>query len=229
MLKEKKSAFHHCWNLPAKKAIELQKHLARKVIRKSHINIRSIETVAGIDTSYRGKTACAAVAVLNLENLELLECKTAIQPVEFPYIPGLLSFREGPAILEAMQKLKTRPDILLFDGQGIAHQRRFGIASHIGLLLDRPSIGCAKTKLWGQYEQPDIRRGCFTYLREADKTIGAVVRTRTGVKPLFVSTGHRVNLRQSIKLVLDCHTGFRLPEPIRQADRLSRETLRKII
>ncbi len=229
MLKEKQPVFHHSWNLPPKKAIELQKHLARKVVRKSCISIGRVNTVAGIDTSYRSNTACAAVVVLSLKHLELIEYTTAILPVEFPYIPGLLSFREGPAIIKALQNLKTRPDILLFDGQGIAHQRRFGIASHIGLLLDCPAIGCAKTKLVGQYEEPDSRRGNFTYLRLADKTIGAVVRTRTGVKPVFVSTGHRVNLRQSIKLVLDCHTGFRLPEPIRQADRLSRDTLKKSI
>jgi deoxyribonuclease V len=225
MLREKRPAFQHSWNLPPKKAIELQKQLARQVVRKSCIRIGSINIVAGIDTSYRSNMACTAVVVLSLKHLELIEYTTAILPVEFPYIPGLLSFREGPAIIEALQKLKTRPDILLFDGQGIAHQRRFGIASHIGLLLDYPTIGCAKTKLVGHYEEPDSRRGSFTYLRIADNPIGAVVRTRTGVKPVFVSTGHQVNLRQSIKLVLDCHTGFRLPEPIRQADRLSREQL----
>ena len=229
MLKEKRPAFHHYWNLPPKKAIELQKHLARKVIRQSCISIRSIKTIAGIDTSYRSNMACAAVVVLNLKHLELMEYKTAILPIEFPYIPGLLSFREGPAIIKALQKLKTTPDILLFDGQGIAHQRRLGIASHIGLLLDRPTIGCAKTRLVGQYEEPDSRRGSYTYLREADKTIGAVVRTRAGVKPVFVSIGHRVNLRDSIKLILDCNKGFRLPEPIRRADKLSREMLRKTI
>ena len=227
MLKEKRSAFHHSWNLPPQKAIELQIELARKVIRKSCIHIGSIETVAGIDTSYRSNMACAAVVVLNLKNLELIEYKTAILPIEFPYIPGLLSFREGPAIIKAMQKLKTQPDILLFDGQGIAHQRRFGIASHIGLLLDRPSIGCAKTRLIGNYQEPDVRRGCFTDLQEGNATIGAVVRTRTGIKPVFVSSGHRINLRDSIKLVLDCNKGFRLPEPIRWADRLSRETVQR--
>ncbi len=224
---KKRPAAQHSWNLPPKKAIELQRNLAREVVRKSCISIGSMNSVAGIDTSYRNNMACAAVVVFSLKHLELIEYSTAILPVEFPYIPGLLSFREGPVIIKALQKLKTRPDILLFDGQGIAHQRRFGIASHIGLMLDRPSIGCAKTKLVGDYQEPDVRRGCFTYLRDAGKTIGAVVRTRTGVKPVFVSTGHRVNLRQSIELVLDCHTGFRLPEPIRQADRLSRLTVQR--
>jgi deoxyribonuclease V len=164
-----------------------------------------------------------------LKHLELIEYTTALLPVEFPYIPGLPSFREGPAIIKALQKLKTRPDILLFDGQGIAHQRRFGIASHIGLLLDCPTIGCAKTKLVGQYEGPDSRRGSFTYLRMADKPVGAVVRTRTGVKPVYVSIGHRLNLRDCIKVVLRCCDGFRLPDPIRRADKLSRDVLKKSI
>jgi deoxyribonuclease V len=207
MLKEKRSAFHHSWNLPPKKAIELQKYLARKVIRKSYINIRSVNTVAGIDTSYRSDMACAAVVVLNFKNLETVEYKTAVLPVDCPYIPGLLSFRE--------------------DGQGIAHQRRFGIASHLGLLLDRPAIGCAKTKLVGRFEEPGQQRGDFSYLDDRGEIIGAVVRTRTQVKPVFVSVGHRVNLSESIELVLRTGQGLRLPEPIRLADKLSREMVQR--
>ena len=227
MLKEKRSAFHHSWNLPPKKAIVLQKHLAHRVIRKSHINIRRVHTVAGIDTAYRSDMACAAVVVLNFKNLETVEYRTAALPADFPYIPGLLSFREGPAIIKAMQRLKTLPDILLFDGQGIAHRRRFGIASHIGLLLDRPTIGCAKTKLVGRYKEPGQQRGDFTYLEDHGETIGAVVRTRTQVKPVFVSIGHRINLSESIELVLRTGQGLRLPEPIRRADKLSRETVQR--
>jgi deoxyribonuclease V len=215
----------HPWNLPPKEAVALQKQLAPKVIRKSSININEVKTVAGIDTSYRNNIACAAVVVLNLENLELVEFQMAVKPLDFPYIPGLLSFREGPAILAAMKKLKSRPDVLIFDGQGIAHQRRFGIACHIGLLEDLPSIGCAKTKLVGQYEAPDVERGNFGYLKDDGQTIGAVVRTRTKVKPVFVSIGHRVNLEDSIKIVLQCSKGYRLPEPVRLADKLSRKAL----
>ena len=226
MLKAKRPAYHHSWNLPPREAIEVQKHLAPRVIRKSLIPIHGIDTVAGIDTSYRNNMACAAVVILKFKNLETVEYKTATLPVSIPYIPGLLSFREGPAIIKAIQKLKTRPDILMFDGQGIAHQRSLGIASHIGLLLDLPAIGCAKTRLVGGYEEPDPQSGSFTYLKDKGKTIGAVVRTRTKVKPVFVSTGHRMNLRDSIKLVLQCCKGFRLPEPIRQADKISRERLR---
>jgi deoxyribonuclease V len=219
----------HPWDLPPKEAVALQKQLASKVIRNSSMNLNEVKTVAGIDTSYRNNIACAAVVVLNLENLESVEFQTAVKPLDFPYIPGLLSFREGPVILAAMEKLSCSPDLLMFDGQGIAHQRRFGIASHIGLLEDLPSIGCAKTKLVGQYEEPDVERGNFGYLKDDGQTIGAVVRTRTGVKPVFVSIGHRVNLADSIKIVLRCCKGYRLPEPVRLADKLSREMLRKLL
>ncbi len=221
--------FNHPWNLPPKEAIALQKQLAPKVIRESSMNISEVKTVAGIDTSYGNNIACAAVVVLNLENLEPIAYQTATRSLDFPYIPGLLSFREGPVILAAMEKLRYKPDLLMFDGQGIAHQRRFGIASHIGLLEDLPSIGCAKTKLVGAYEAPDVERGNFAYLKHDGQTIGTVVRTRTGVKPVFVSIGHRLNLSDSIKIVLQCCKGYRLPEPVRLADKLSREVLRRPI
>ena len=219
----------HPWNLQPKAAAAIQKQLAPRVIRKSNINIKAVKTVAGIDTSYRNNIACAAVVVLNLENLKPIELQTAFKPLDFPYIPGLLSFREGPATIAAMENLENRPDLLMFDGQGIAHPRRFGIASHIGLLKDLPSIGCAKTKLVGQYEEPDVERGNFAYLKDGGQTIGAVLRTRTGVKPVFVSVGHRLNLNDSIKIVLQCCKGYRLPEPVRLADKLSREELGKSI
>ena len=221
--------FNHPWDLPPKEAIALQKQLAPKVIRESSMNISEVKTVAGIDTSYRNNIACAAVVVLDFENLQPVEFQTETRPLDFPYIPGLLSFREGPAILAVMEKLKFRPDILMFDGQGIAHQRRFGIGSHIGLLEDLPAIGCAKTKLVGQYKEPGFERGDFTYVTDDNETIGAVVRTRTGVKPLFVSIGHRVNLADSIKIVLRCCKGYRLPETTRLADKLSRKMLQKPI
>jgi deoxyribonuclease V len=223
------SIIHHPWNLTPKQAIELQKQLAPGVIRKSTLKINRVRTIAGIDTAYREGVGCAAVVVLQFEDLKTVESKTATRPIDFPYVPGLLSFREGPLILEALHKLKSAPDLLMFDGQGIAHPRRFGIASHIGLLADIPAVGCAKTRLVGKYQDPDVAMGNFSYLRDDDNTIGAVVRTRSRVKPVFVSTGHRVNLGDSIKLVLRCSNGFRLPEPIRRADKLSREMLRKTI
>ena len=142
--------------------------------------------------------------------------------MRFPYIPGLLTFREGPAILAALEHLTTAPDLLVFDGQGIAHPRRCGLASHIGLLLDMPSIGCAKTKLSGRHKEPLSEKGSYSYLKEGEETIGAVVRTRSKVKPLFVSIGHRINLNDSINIVLKCCPKYRLPETTRRADKLAR-------
>ncbi len=220
---------HHPWDLSPKEAIELQKQLAPRVIHKSTLKINRIRKIAGIDTAYRDGVACAAVVVLQFEDLKALESETAVRPIDFPYVPGLLSFREGPVILEALHKLKSPPDLLIFDGQGIAHPRRFGIASHIGLLVDIPSIGCAKTKLVGHYDEPQPEQGRYSYLTDQGKTIGAVVRTCKAVKPVFVSGGHRVNLRDSIKLVLHCCKGYRLPETTRKADKLSRKMLPKTI
>jgi deoxyribonuclease V len=140
-------------------------------------------------------------------------------------MPGLLTFREGPAILTAIGKLTAAPDLLIFDGQGIAHPRRCGLASHMGLLLDIPSIGCAKTRLSGRYEEPRSAKGSYSYLKDGEETIGAVVRTRSKVKPLFVSIGHRINLQDSINIVLRCCAKYRLPETTRRADKLARSRL----
>jgi deoxyribonuclease V len=229
MLKYQMPAIHHPWDLTPKQAIELQKQLAPRVILKTTLKINRVRTIAGIDTAYCEGVGCAAVVVLKLEDLKTVESKTATRPINFPYVPGLLSFREGPVILEALDKLKSPPDLLMFDGQGIAHPRRFGIASHIGLLADIPAVGCAKTKLVGKYQEPEVEQSNFTYLRDGNNTIGAVVRTRSRVKPVFVSTGHRVNLGDSIKLVLRCSNEYRLPAPIRRADKLSRKIVRKSI
>jgi deoxyribonuclease V len=179
--------------------------------------------VAGVDTGYREDNAYAAVVVMNLADLKILEEAVAAKPPQFPYVPGLLSFREGPVILKALHKLKTPPDLLMFDGQGIAHPRRFGLASHIGVLLDTPTIGCAKTRLVGDYTEPQRKRGSTSLLTHGEETIGAVVRTRTDVKPLFVSIGHRMDLNASIRVVLKSCRGYRLPEPLRRADHLSRK------
>jgi deoxyribonuclease V len=165
--------------------------------------------------------AKAAVVSLKYPSLEPLEQAISLRPVNFPYIPGLLSFREAPLILEAFEKLKQSPDLLIIDGHGIAHPRRFGIACHIGLLLDVPSIGCAKTLLLGEYDEPCPEQGGFSYLKDQEEIIGAVLRTRSNVKPVFVSIGHKVNLKDSIKFVLNCCCGYRLPETTRRADRLS--------
>ncbi len=148
---------------------------------------------------------------------EQVETVTAQQETRFPYIPGLLSFREAPVCLEAVAKLKQRPDLFMIDGQGVAHPRRLGLASHLGLFLDRPTIGCAKTRLIGTYEEPGRERGAHGLLRDDDDTIGAVVRTRSRVKPVFVSVGHKCTLEDAIRITLSCATRYRIPEPTRLA------------
>ena len=215
----------HPWDLTPKDAIALQKHLAGKVIRRSGIDIHEIATVAGVDMHYHQGLATAAVVVIRLSDLVTVEHATAVRKISFPYIPGLLTFREGPAILAALDQLTAAPDLLIFDGQGIAHPRRCGLASHIGLFLDRPSIGCAKTRLSGRYKAPHSEKGSYSYLKEGDETIGAVVRTRSKVKPLFASIGHRINLEDSIRIVLRCCHRYRLPETTRRADKLARGRL----
>ena len=216
----------HLRSLKPKEATALQERLSRKVIRKSGINIKDVVTVAGVDTHYRDDLALAAVVTIRLADLETVDFATAVKRVSFPYIPGLLTFREGPAILDALNNLAIKPDLLMFDGQGIAHPRRFGLASHIGLLLDMPTIGCAKTLLWGRYKEPGTEKGSYSLLKDGDETIGAVVRTRSRVKPLFVSIGHRINLQDSIRIVLICCHQYRLPETMRRADKLARKEAR---
>ncbi len=212
----------HSWDLTPKEAIAVQKHLAGKVIRKSGVDIGNVATVAGVDVHFHQGLATAAVVVIRLSDLATVDCATAVRRVRFQYIPGLLTFREGPAILAALSQLAAAPDLLIFDGQGIAHPRRCGLASHIGLLLDIPSIGCAKTRLSGRYEEPPAEKGSYSYLKDGGETIGAVVRTRSKVKPLFVSIGHRINLHDSINIVLQCCPRYRLPETTRRADKLAR-------
>ena len=214
----------HAWDLRPAEAAALQTRLSRYVARQRRIGVKDIYTVAGVDAGYRGDMAYAAVVVMKLADLKPLEEAVAAKPVQFPYVPGLLSFREGPVILQALHKLKTPPDLLMIDGQGIAHPRRFGIASHIGVLLDTPTIGCAKTRLVGHYKEPGRNKGNYTFLKARDETIGAVLRTRSGVKPLYVSIGHRMGLRDSIRIILQCCRRYRLPEPIRRADQLARKS-----
>jgi deoxyribonuclease V len=215
----------HSWNLTPQEAIALQTQLARRVIRKADIQLQNLDTIAGVDTAYHQNSACAAVVVFSLKDLIILEEVVAVQPARFPYIPGLLAFREGPVIIEALSRLKISPEVLMFDGQGIAHPRRFGLASHIGLLTGIPAIGCAKTRLIGEYQEPQRAKGSTAYLTDAGETIGAVVRTRTGVKPVFVSIGHRMDLDSCIRIVLESCRGYRLPEPLRRADHLSRKEI----
>jgi deoxyribonuclease V len=217
----KKTAFSHPWNLNPAEAIALQRALRPHLILHDRLGL--VRRVAGVDVGFEagGTVTRAAVAVLRYPELEVLETAIARRPTTFPYIPGLLSFRELPAVLEALEQLPELPDLLLCDGQGIAHPRRLGIASHLGLLVDLPSIGVAKTRLCGMHEEPPNQRGAWTPLRMDDEVIGAVLRTRPGVKPLYISPGHRISLDTAIQYVMNCCTRYRLPETTRHAHRLA--------
>lgn len=184
---------------------------------------RRVRRVAGADISYdRGDDRFyAAVVVLELPELALVEQSTAVGRSPFPYIPGLLSFREGPLLMRAFRRLSIAPDLALFDGHGIAHMRGIGIASHLGLLLDLPSVGCAKSRLVGEHGEPGPEVGDLAPLRHAGRRVGSVVRTREGVKPIFVSPGHRIGIGPAVRWVLRCCQGYRLPEPTRQAHLLA--------
>ncbi|HUV95337.1 MAG TPA: deoxyribonuclease V [Anaerolineae bacterium] len=210
-------ARRHPWDLSPREAISLQRELARLVdLTDRH---GPFKTVAGIDVGIKDGVARAAAVLLTLPQLELIEQVCAERAATFPYVPGLLSFREAPATLDALATLTHIPDVLIFDGQGYAHPRRMGIATHMGIMLDHPAIGCAKSRLCGTYQEPGLDRGSYTWLRDGEEIIGAVVRTRSRVKPVFVSTGHRVSLPTAIDTVLRCGGGYRLPEPTRQAHR----------
>lgn len=211
----------HPWDLAPAQAIALQRELAGRF--QFADEPQALTSVGGVDVGVRHNVARAAVAVLRYPELEIIEQSTAEQPVAFPYVPGLLSFREAPAILAALERLDALPDVLIFDGQGYAHPRRMGIATHLGILLDRPTVGCAKSRLCGIAPEPDLERGSYAWLRDGDEVIGAVVRTRTRVRPVYVSVGHKMRLERAITLILSCTRGFRLPEPIRWAHRLASE------
>jgi deoxyribonuclease V len=205
------------WNVTTARAREIQLDLAPRVSREG--TVPSPRFIAGVDISVskRERTGTGAVVVLSYPDFELVEVATVTNRIEFPYVPGLLTFREAPLILAACDKLSVTPDLVIVDGQGVAHPRRIGIASHLGLCLDIPTIGCAKSRLLGSYTEPDGASGSFTDLLDNGEIIGAALRTRTGVKPVFVSIGHRVNLSEAIRWVLACCRGYRVPEPTRLA------------
>jgi deoxyribonuclease V len=183
-----------------------------------------VATLGGIDVDLEEDAARAAIVVLRYPDLSPVEGVTADAPLVFPYVPGLLAFREGPAVLAAWDKLQTKPDLLMFDGQGIAHPRGIGIASQLGLWLERPSIGVAKSRLYGFHADPGPRRGDRVELRDErsrSRVIGAVLRTRDKANPLYISPGHLIDLQTSLEFVLKCCTGYRLPEPTRWAHKVA--------
>ena len=211
----------HEWPLTVEEAIAIQKQLQPEVITEDQLG--DVRYVAGVDMGFEegGAVSRAAVVVLSFPELELQEQAIARRPTTFPYIPGFLSFREIPAVLDAMEKISTMPDLILCDGQGIAHPRRFGIASHLGVLIDMPTIGVAKSLLVGKHDELPEEKGSWQPLRYRGGIIGAVLRSRTSVKPLYVSSGHRVSLPTAIDYVLRCTTKYRLPETTRLADKLA--------
>jgi deoxyribonuclease V len=214
-------AHRHAWNLTPAEARALQIELAGNVETADRFG--ALRSVAGIDIGFEegGQVSRAAVAVLALPELRLVEQSVSRRATAFPYVPGLLSFREIPAALEALASLQATPDLLLCDGQGFAHPRRFGLACHLGWILDVPSIGVAKSRLVGSFEEPGAARGSWSRLVDEGETIGAAVRTRANTRPVFVSIGHRVGLRSAIALTLACTPRYRLPETTRHAHRLA--------
>jgi deoxyribonuclease V len=213
------STFSHRWDLSPEEAFAVQRTLAAKVERQPRLG--PVKRVAGVDVSVRDEVARAAVVVLDFEGLSPVDYAVATRPVTFPYIPGLLGFREGPVVLDALARLSTTPDLLIIDGQGLAHPRRLGIASHVGLLADLPAIGCAKSRLCGRHDEPGQEAGSHTPLLDAGEVIGVALRTRRGTSPVYVSIGHRVDLATSIRYVLACCRGYRLPETTRWAHRVA--------
>ena len=211
----------HPWNVTPAEARAIQASLRDYVVTEDRLG--KVRRVAGVDVGFeeRGSITRAAVAVLSYPQLALVESRIARRPTAFPYVPGLLSFREVPAVLDALEALERLPDLLLCDGQGIAHPRRFGIASHLGVLTDLPSIGVAKSRLIGTHDEVPEARGAWVPLLDHDEMIGAVLRTRARVKPVYVSPGHRIGLETAIHYVMGCLSKYRLPETTRWADRLA--------
>jgi deoxyribonuclease V len=211
----------HPWSITPAEGISIQNELRKKVLKRW--DRREVALVAGCDVHFPARDRLrAAVVLCTYPGLETVESAVIEAPCTFPYIPGLLSFREIPGLLEALRTLRSKPDVVLCDGQGIAHPRGLGLASHFGLTLDLPTIGCAKSPLYGRFREPGARKGDRSPIKGPDgKTIGAVLRTRDGTRPLYISIGHRVDLATAVRITLACLTKYRIPEPLRTAHRLA--------
>lgn len=207
----------HSWSLSPKEAIALQNELRHDVIADRPLDLSAIRTVAGVDVSVKNKVSQAAIVVTTFPDFEPVESALAQRPTTFPYVPGLLSFREGEVLVEAFEKLRHVPDVIIFDGSGYLHPRRIGIASHMGLWLGIPTIANAKNRLCGTNPEPGPERGSWAPVEHRDEVIGAALRTRSGCKPVFVSPGHLADLDTTIELVMATSPRYRLPEPIRRA------------
>ena len=209
----------HPWDVTPQEAVEIQRQLARRVLQVPAL--KRARYVAGADLSIkRPAHYVSGIVIWDMKHQEIVEEQTSRGELIFPYIPGLLSFREVPAILETLAKVEHTPDVIMCDGQGYAHPRRFGLACHLGVLLDMPATGCAKSILCGTHGPLDETRGSHVPLTHENEQVGAVVRTRDGVKPVFVSVGHKMDIKTAVELVLACGIGYRLPEPTRRAHKL---------
>lgn len=215
----------HSWRLTEEEAVQLQQELARQVITED--GLADVKYVAGVDVAYskHSDKLIAAVVILEADSLKVAESVVVEDHVQFPYIPGLFSFRELPPVIQAFQQIKTPPQLIVCDGQGLAHPRRFGLASHLGVLLDMPTIGCGKTRLLGEFEEPGTDRGAMSSLMDRGEVIGSVVRTQDGIKPIFVSVGHKISLATACDWILKLAQRYRLPETTRQADQLVNRVL----
>lgn len=218
----------HAWNVTPAEAIAIQKDVAQKLIFDMPIDIETVRFVAGVDVSVKPDSngipiSRAAVVILTFPQMEVVEIARAEMPTPFPYIPGLLTFREGPVLVKAFESLQTEPDVFIFDGMGRIHPRRTGIAAHMGLWLDRPTIGCGKSYFIGKYEAVGIEAGNSSALTDKGEVIGVVLRTQTKVNPVFISVGHRADLKSSVNLILRCTSKYRLPDPIRAAHKAAGE------
>ncbi len=218
----------HSWNVTIQQAKSLQKELAEK-IELTPLK-ETPRLIAGLDCAFskNGKQILAVAVVMRFDDFQIVETADAVCDVTFPYIPGLLSFREAPVCIEAVKKLKHTPDLFLIDGQGIAHPLRLGLASHLGLFFNKSTIGCAKSRLTGTFENVGTEKGQYSLLKSKTDTIGTVLRTRTNVKPVFVSPGHKCTLDDATKIVLTCAVKYRLPEPTRMAHKLVSELKLKL-
>ncbi len=207
----------HDWNLSPADAIALQRTLVSEVVYDRPLDLAAITRVGGVDVSVKNNVSQAAVVILSYPELVVIETVRWQMPTPFPYIPGLLTFRESPVLEEAFKKLQNVPDVFIFDGMGRAHPRRIGIATHIGLWLQKPTIGCGKTLFVGKYVEPPDTRGAHVDLIDRGEVIGAILRTRAGTKPVYISVGHLADLPTAVECVMRCTGKYRLPEPIRAA------------
>ena len=213
----------HPWDVMPEEARGIQNKLRELVIRTDEFG--DVRTVAGVDLGFKKNLARASVVVLSFPTLELIDGVSVESTIKFPYIPGLLSFRETPPLLKAFDRLKTEPDLIIADGQGLAHPRRLGIACHFGLILSKPTIGFANSRLWGKHKEPNREKGSYEYLCDKGEIIGAAVRTRRDTSIVYVSLGHRISLNSAIRLTLRCCKTFRLPETTRYAHKAAAGTI----